>query len=48
VHSAGAHEIIERGEAAIRHRGKERNDGNPAFARADQYAPAKHKRRAGV
>jgi hypothetical protein len=28
-----AHEIIERGEAAIRHRGKERNDGNSAFAR---------------
>lgn len=30
---AGAHEIFERGEAAIRHRGKERNDGNSAFAR---------------
>jgi hypothetical protein len=33
AHSAGAQEIIERGEAAIRHLGKERNDGNSAFAR---------------
>jgi hypothetical protein len=27
------YEIFVRGEAAIRHRGKERNDGNSAFAR---------------
>jgi hypothetical protein len=43
-----AHEIFERGEAAIRRHEKESNDGNPAFARADPNAPAKHPRRAGV
>ena len=31
--SPGTHEIVERGEAAIRRHGKERNDGNSAFAR---------------
>jgi hypothetical protein len=48
VHSAGPHEIFERGEAAIRRHGKERNDGNPAFARVDPNALAKRPRRVGV
>jgi hypothetical protein len=46
--SPGTHEIVERGEAAIRRHGKERNDDNPALARADPNAAAKHPRRAGL
>jgi hypothetical protein len=32
------HEIFERRQAAIRHHGKDRNDGNPTFARGFEFS----------